>query len=451
MKIKISICLLTIICFAGCRSFVEVPPPRTETDIATVFSDDMTAKAAILGIYQSLSFSGAYISRYVGLSADEYDRSEDNRDQQFYQNGLLADNVVIKDFWVDSYRAIYMANAILEGIQQSAGVTAPVKQMLEGEAKFSRAFLHFTLVNMFGNIAYITTTDYRVNNVAIRMPAADVYAAIVKDLQEAKELLLPEYPTAGRLRPNRAAATALLARAQLYSHEWADAEAQATLVIDQRDRYKFETDLNNVFLKNSQEAIWQLMPASYMKYTMEGSMFVNRYSNNYGTIPASLLQAFEPGDQRAQKWIEYVDYGTVAWEAPYKYKENYENPNSSEYSMVMRLAEQYLIRAEARAMQGKLTGPNSAASDIDSIRVRAGLQPTTATMQTQLLTAVEQERRLELFLEWGHRWFDLKRTKRADAVLGAIKPNWTSNDTLFPVPQYEIFANPNIKQNKGYQ
>ena len=116
--------------------------------------------------------------------------------------------------------------------------------------------------------------------------------------------------------------------------------------------------------------------------------------------------------------------------------------------MVLRLAEQYLIRAEARAQQNNISG---AQSDVNVIRNRAGLANTTATTQGTLLSAIEHERQIELFAEWGHRWMDLKRTNRADAILGPLKSsNWQSSDVLFPIPLTQIQNDPNFTQNSGY-
>jgi len=85
------------------------------------------------------------------------------------------------------------------------------------------------------------------------------------------------------------------------------------------------------------------------------------------------------------------------------------------------------------------------------IRTRAGLPNTTANNQAALIDAVIHERQVELFTEWGHRWLDLKRTNRADAVLGILKgSNWQSTDILYPIPQSEIQNNLNIIQNPGY-
>jgi hypothetical protein len=123
--------------------------------------------------------------------------------------------------------------------------------------------------------------------------------------------------------------------------------------------------------------------------------------------------------------------------------------------MVLRLGEQYLIRAEARAQQGKVTGAGSAEEDLDAIRTRAGLSPTTASTQAQMLDAILQERRVELFAEWGHRWLDLKRTNTIDQVMSVVAPSkggvWESYKALYPIPFNELLLNPKLKpQNPGY-
>lgn len=85
------------------------------------------------------------------------------------------------------------------------------------------------------------------------------------------------------------------------------------------------------------------------------------------------------------------------------------------------------------------------------IRNRAGLNNTTAVDVSSLLSAIEHERRVELFAEWGHRWFDLKRWNRASSVLNSVKsPNWQSTDVLYPIPFAQIQANTFLSQNEGY-
>ncbi|HCO85286.1 MAG TPA: RagB/SusD family nutrient uptake outer membrane protein, partial [Arenibacter sp.] len=125
--------------------------------------------------------------------------------------------------------------------------------------------------------------------------------------------------------------------------------------------------------------------------------------------------------------------------------------SASEYSMVLRLAEQYLIRAESRAMQGNISG---AIADVDVLRSRAGLDLINdiepEINKEGLLNIISEERKLELFSEWGHRWFDLKRTGKASQVLMPLKPLWQETDVLFPIPQVELDKNQNLHQNVGY-
>jgi hypothetical protein len=284
-----------------------------------------------------------------------------------------------------------------------------------------------------------------------RTSVPEVYAGVIADLLQAKSLLPDTYPTGERVRVNKGAAIALLARVYLYDHKWVEAEANASEIIAKAAQYELLDDLNAVFLKNSKEAIWQLIPPFGNGFTYEGSAFILLSQPRSCALRSGFIDnVFEPGDLRRQSWIGSVTVGFSTWYFPFKYKVKSSSAAPVEYAMQLCLAEQYLIRAEARAQQNKLTGANSAAADLDKIRNRAGLANTTATTQAQLLAAIEQERRAELFSEWGHRFFDLKRWNRLDAVLGSLKPGWNTTDALLPIPQSEILANGHLTQNKGY-
>ena len=103
---------------------------------------------------------------------------------------------------------------------------------------------------------------------------------------------------------------------------------------------------------------------------------------------------------------------------------------------------------EARLKQNKLSG---AIDDLNSIRIRAGLVNIPQTLsQSEVAAALVQERRIELFCEWGHRWFDLKRSGQANTVLQPLKPGWTSNAQLWPLPTADLINDPNLTQNAGY-
>jgi starch-binding outer membrane protein, SusD/RagB family len=213
-------------------------------------------------------------------------------------------------------------------------------------------------------------------------------------------------------------------------------------------QFSLPSDLNAIFLKNSSEAIWQLMPVVANQNTKEGGTFILISNPSLVSLRTQLVNAFEAGDLRRTKWIGTYTSGSQTYYYANKYKERSTSSPVKEYYMIFRLGEQYLIRAEARALQNNVTG---GVSDLNKIRNRAGLSSLTGLSQAQLLAAIQQERRFELLAEWGHRWFDLKRTNQADAVLSPLKgSNWQSTDALYPIPDLERQNNSNILQNAGY-
>jgi hypothetical protein len=256
----------------------------------------------------------------------------------------------------------------------------------------------------------------------------------------------------------------------LYLGQYDDAAAQASTVIGKTAQYSLVTDPNNVFLKNSTEAIWQLKQDVNIKTegtaTPEGMQFIAQPKPNTGLIvqeiSPQLMNAFEPGDLRRTAWIDSTNQtvyggGPTNNYYPYKYKTGASNyvfaGVPKEYYMVLRLAEQYLIRAEAEA-KGSNGGAAAAIADLNVLRSRAGLTPITAGIsQDSLWSAVSHERQIELFCEWGHRWFDLRRMGLAHAVLSAIltKQPWAGDyQFLYPIPTTEITDDHNLAQNPGY-
>jgi hypothetical protein len=236
----------------------------------------------------------------------------------------------------------------------------------------------------------------------------------------------------------------------MHTQDWVKAEELSTQVINSTT-YSLVGDLNGVFLKNSQEAIWQLQPVNPVYNTWEGSATITSATANPTYLLTShLYNSFESGDNRKTAWVGSKVIGGQPYFFPLKYKIQGGNSGPvTEYYMILRLAEQYLIRAEARARQNNIAG---AQADLNKIRNRAGLSNTAASDLTSMLSAVESERRIELMVEWGHRWFDLKRTNRATAVLSVIKgATWSANDTLWPIPTPQINLNPKLTQNPGYR
>ncbi len=439
----------------SCKKFVDVPPPATQIVSSKAFENDGTATRAVVGIYIEMmrnisQFSSAQTTFYAGLSGDELYFYQNDAKQEFLKNEITQINhdLISVMFWNPAYRYIYSANSCLEGLSGSQTLSPSVRNTLVGESKFIRAYCYFYLVNLFGDVPLVTTTDYEVNSLMPRTSTNLVFEQIIKDLLDAQNLLPSAYPTQEKVRPNKWTAAALLARAYLYKGDWSNAEQHATSVISS-GAYTLPQTINNVFLKTSTETIFQLMPGSNNINSWEGSVFIPASPSvtpTYLCTP-TLLNSFEVGDSRRSNWIQSRVFAGQNVYYPYKYKIQ-QNAVISEYYILLRLAEQYLIRAEARAHLNNITGSRS---DLNIIRNRAGLINTLATDKQGLLSAIEHERRVELFAEWGHRWFDLKRTNRAAVVLSALKPStWQSTDILWPIPSGQILLNPSLIQNPGY-
>lgn len=445
--------MASLVLFGACNKLVDAPAPSSVIEYSTVYANDANAELAMQGVYLQImdNARGPYNGNetiYSALSADELElalpptaltRTEDS----FYLNQINPGNLLNANFYTGSYRIIYFLNSMLDGLSGPNGLSAAKDTALTGEVKMLRAFIYFYLVNFYGEVPLVTTTLYTTTSTQARAPVSVVYQQILKDLQDAQKALPAVYITNDRTRPKQAVALALMARVWLFLGNWSQAALAASQVIGDA-RYQLEADLTTVFLNGSREAIWQLRPVYSQQLptletvamaTAEGAAFLPK---NDSTAPAymlsdSLLNSWEPGDQRVMTWTKKVVVRGKAFVYPWKYKQALWLAVDPEYEMVLRLAELYLIRAEARARMGDGMG---AAADLNLVRLRAGLGVTTATTGAELVETVLKERRVELMVEWGHRWLDLKR-------MGMV-------NKLYPIPTSEILANPRLTQNPGY-
>ncbi|MDR3697710.1 RagB/SusD family nutrient uptake outer membrane protein [Mucilaginibacter sp.] len=441
----------------SCRKFVDIAPSPQLIATNAIFSDDNTAISAVDGVYASMragspSFENGAISIYCGLSADEIvNSSASSAYDPFFKNAIPSNNTtILATFWAGPYNTIYRANAILEGLNKSTALSDSVKKQLTGEMRVVRALNYFYLTSLYGDVPLITSTDYQQNATVSRTSSSNIYRQMVTDLTDAESLLSNNYPGTGKARPNKQTAAALLARVYLYGKDWVNAGAQSARVINS-GVYNIVPDLNSVFTEDSNETIWEIASPGEAGNTAEGTIFIPSSSRVKPTFTISpyLLKAFEPGDLRAANWLNSNTVSGTTFYYPYKYQNRALSP-VTEYDIVLRLAEQYLIRAEARAQQSATNIPD-AVNDLNVIRSRAGLAPLSGALSLeQCLAAVAQERRVELFAEWGQRWFDLKRTATIDAVLGQEKTGWQPFNALYPIPYKQIIANPALTQNPGY-
>ncbi|HMT74403.1 MAG TPA: RagB/SusD family nutrient uptake outer membrane protein [Chitinophagaceae bacterium] len=467
--IKLAAIIFMLLGFStGCKKYLEIPLPIDQLATETVYKDSTTIVAAVDGMYNIFA-SGLLQANTLRTSYWISDEGRVDPVPGSEIGNIIAGNLQEGNQqllpWSWYYPGIYRANELIERLPSvSTGVLSEAKRKaFIGAAQYVRAASHFFLANYWGDVplTLTTNTDYNIANG--RTPVAEVYAQVLNDLYEAVNNLPVTVNTSNsKTIHNRYQALALLARVHLYLGNYVRADSAASAVIGS-GQYLLVTGVNNVFKRGSREAIYSQGPTStgllYDNRAMSGWIILPSTSaltlTTYCHMTPQLLANFEAGDQRNvnNNWVS--DLFGKRFANKYLYNSSTSattiaaNPQDLIYQ---RLAELYLIRAEARAQQGNITGANSAASDLNMIRTRAGLPNTMAATQTDMLTAIEKERVCELFYE-GFRWLDLKRTGKLDATLSALP--WKAGNhqpymKLLPIVVAELIANPRIQQNPGY-
>lgn len=435
----------------GCKKFVNVDAPIDQIPSFVVFDDDTKAAAAMRGIYVDMvspvhnPFAGS-ISSCTGLAGDELITTSSLVDFTDFQNNQVSSSNAKNSsgLWGGLYGGIYHANAVLAGISNSPKMTEAAKAWIGAETRFCRALFYFYLVNMYGPVPMPVTTDYNTNTFLHRTSVDSVYDLITEDLLFAQATLGNDYTSGNKVRANKWAATALLARVYLYRGNYQAAIEQATAVIN-AGYYSLEP-LASVFLLSGKEQILQISSAGTNLYTWDAYIFATLRTHLANPL---LVNSFETADQRKAKWLLGVTIAGTAYSTPSKYKITTGTGTAkTEATSILRLGEQYLIRAEAYAHTGDLA---AAKTDVDSIRHRAGLPYLVDGLTKEvLLDTILHERRVELFSELGHRWMDVKRSGKANVIFGSVKNSWDSTDVLFPVPLTDLQRDKNLYQNPGY-
>jgi len=476
-KLVLFSAMLLVICLQGCKKLIEIDLPTDRITSESAFSADGTAISFVTNTYTTLGSSSGLdgflsLSFLTGLSSDELkvlDAQNSDILSSTYKNKLSS--MSPPEYWRTIYSMIYSVNVGIEKISESQSLSPQIKQYLLGETKFARAFFYFYLLNLYGDVPLTTTSDWRTNSSISRSSKDEVYLQIIKDLKEAQVLLPDTYKsgdlktnTIDRVRPTKWSALAMLSRVYLYRGNWDLSESVSTEVIN-NPLFKLE-NLNSVFLRNSQEVIWSIQPtesgrntSEAMKFVLTGTPSTDDYKPFF--LNEDLLNAFENNDPRKESWIESISAGNI-YSYPSKYKALETNGSAqTEYSVLLRLGEIYLNRAESRARLGK---NQDCINDLNTIRRRArGSRGETVLpdyvgsfTQEALVSACLKERRIELFSELGHRWFDLKRTNKIDEVMNLAvigkKTEWNNNWALYPIPDPELRNNSALvgHQNPGY-
>lgn len=445
--ITILICAFLI----SCEKLIEVDVPNNQIESTQVFENLSTANSALAALYadvmKSSSISGANLEAYLSVYTDELDEYSNaaTPTKELYLNQQIDTNTLVYDIWATSYKHVYTANAIIEGVENSAGLSSADKMYLKGEALLIRTLLFFYLNQIYGDIPYPETTDYTINQIIKKTPSVEVLIKMENDLIQVSSLLQDDYRNAERIYPNKMVAKLLLAKIFMAKQEWTKAEILLK-EISSFPLYQLETDINKVFQRTGKHILWQLKPANSSSLRQATTYYFADAKPNLYALSETLVNSFLSTDLRKQNWITQVSYNGNSYYRVQKYK-NRDNTNTNEYSIVFRLEEVYLLLAETLGQQNKI---QEALPYVNQVRQRAGLSPLANLSKEQFLNEVLLENRKEFFVEMGHRFLDLKRISKLN-ILSGVKPNWKNYHSLWPIPQKEILLNANLQpQNSGY-
>jgi len=365
---------------------------------------------------------------------------------------ITSANASVATLWGSIYNTIYIANFIMERLPEVPGLKSDQRDKVLATAHFLRGYAYFIGYFTFGPIPLVLTTSIEANRNIPRASAEEILQLISDDYSFALGKL-PEDPASPGFA-GEYAVRAALARFSLYTGNWAQAETYATAVIESK-LYSLVNDFSDLVTKDfTAEAIFEVGYSITDDPGTNGNIGLNNlFVGRREIIPSNqaivALASSESGDRFSSITFDINNLvgNDNGWSVA-KYGTADEDNNNV---VVFRLAEMYLIRAEARAQQQNTTGPNSAQEDINVLRQRANAPTVGSLSQSQMLNIVEDERRYELAFE-GHRWYDLVRTGRADDIMPAFSSNWKATYERWPIPQREIQNNPALagNQNTGY-
>jgi hypothetical protein len=472
--------VLVIFLMPGCKKSL-VESPKTFVSPDAFFNSAASYDLGVAGIYRTLpqTFgSNGWLTResfsdIIGTVSGAYEQG-----LPVYQNNHQPFFYSVRGQWTNHYTIVKDANFMLKKLDESTLLSAAQKSALSGEAHFLRAYAYFNLVQLYGDIPLRTAPLEDLGNVQIaRSPQADVYKLIVDDLTFAEANMPDNAPQLGRVY--KLVATAFLAKVYLtmagnplnQTQYFSNAKDKALAVINS-GKFTLLDDFSKVFHNTTYttESIWE--------QTYQSGVGGNPLMQNSATAPGYVyiltpapwfINSFAPGDQR-KAWgikenypspsgvlapfftkfvnLAWIDNGTIA-----------SNAGKLEYTIpVMRLAEMYLVAAEA---ENEANGPAGAYQYINTIRRRARVNKADPTnvpdlsglSKAQFRDAVLMERKWELHLE-GSTWYDLKRTNTLSRIqtirpTTLVHPIGPYNQTWY-IPDVEI-QNNNIPQNPLYQ
>lgn len=478
-------CSALILAAPGCsKEYLDVDPQATQASATFYTSADDAAKLvngmyATLRSWQNVAFAPMAVE---SVGSDDTEKGSSVNDATFMNDfdnfTVAAGQGQLQDFWIGQYGNILLANTIIEKVP-GINMDANLRNRYVAEAKFVRAYSYFRLVRAFGDVPLqkkvaSETEDYNLP----RSPKAEVYAFIETDLKDAAAVLPASYSNNDLGRATKGSALGILAKVCMYQKKWADVlnytnQVMAlgyTLFPNYESQFRVANEMNSESVFEIQAA---LIPgnsgASNSQYSqIQGVRGSVGGGWGFNVPTADLAASYEAGDPRRDATIIFRGETTPAGDAipatgdnqrynqksyvPFSQYVTGFNEGAQQNIRVMRYAEVLLMNAEAANETGD-GGKARASLELVRARARGGnttiLPPVTTTDQAALRTAIWNERRSELAMEYD-RYFDVIRQGRAAVVFGP--KGWKANkNEVWPIPQNEIDKSAGVlTQNPGY-
>lgn len=481
--------VITIMIAVGCKKTFLDKMPLDAISEGTFFKTEEDARNAVNGAYQRIQTAAMYNRRawqldiIAGNAIVGAGGGNDGREINDIANFITqTDNAAVLDMWRGPYPGILRCNLALQKIPTIKMDEALASRFI-GELKFMRALYYFWLVRLFGDVPLITepqtlASDYRVP----RTPKVEVYAQIIKDLEDAISALPPRETYTGNDigRASKGSAVGLLAKVYLTLGEYEKVIPLCEQVKSLGYKLNPSYGMNFSYTEeNTTESLFEVQYVGNSGQTSDnegqsntlstwmGPRNSNYVDGGYGWCQPEqqMMDAYEPGDLRKDVTMLYGGgpklFGNITYDPNFSMtgfnvrkwlipRDVASKDNDFMNIPILRYADVLLMWAEALNETG---GTNLSETPFNEVRSRAGLPPIHGLSQQDMKEKILHERRIEFAYE-GQWWFNIIRINNGQYAIDFLKSigrtNMSEKFLLFPIPQQEMDANPKLIQNPGY-
>lgn len=474
-----TVTILMVLFFSSCSDYLDTEPiteEATTLNDGIVIEDADAAESrmnAVYGTFGSGYWQLDFLLAGDGQSDNAYIGADNPAIFQYETYQMLSTNSQMKGDWNDIYNSINTCNIIINYVDQASDLSQARKDEMIGEASLIRALNHFQAVQLWGDCPIATQAVFSVSSenfeevfdalFPVRKPVAEVYEQIIADCLVA----IQKAPDASnKFKANKMGANALLAKvyATMPNPDWAKTIQYCDVVI--AGGYSLLPTFDHLFdsaHEGNAESIWEVNGDGWGSPigAWNTFMFLGTDWKKFNAPSHTLVKAFEDNGD-TQRLASTITRANVSWADTYWSSTNYpfaykmRNTNGEQNFYLARLADILLLKAEALASTGDVSG---AMELVNQVRSRAGISSISATSQSDAIDKILEERLMELAFE-GDRWFDIKRMGKAVELLSQQKDgngdvlsfasNINENRLLWPIPQDKLDANGLLTQNPGY-